>query len=191
MRNWSTVPTIQNLAWSLLLTSLLEHLVYLKKRPNQTPHPVECKDTKDSCSWTCWGVTPDFCHCRTTSLLQTPTTCWPARGAAPTCWTKWSTPSSAGSCRSRSSANLSLTVTLCWANRGSGKELQGCGLVERADRSLPDPANSEEFSWMICYWLKKKKLKKYLNFEGMYWSGSSLKRLVNQKLKSLFSNGFY
>lgn len=91
----------------------------------------------------------------TTSLLQTPMTCWPVRGAAPTCWTKWNTPSSAGSSRSRSSASLSLTATWCWAKWGSGKELQACGLVERAEWSLPDPANSEEFSWMICYWFKK------------------------------------
>lgn len=62
-----------------------------------------------------WGVTVDFCPSRTTSLSPTPTMCWPARGAAPTCWTRWSTPSSAGSSRCRSSASPSSTGTSCSA----------------------------------------------------------------------------
>lgn len=118
--NWSTVPTIQKLAWSLLQTILLKHLIYLKK-PLKQPHILWNVTTQKTCSWSFWGVTVGFCHSRTTSLLQMPTMCWPARGAAPTCWTKWNTPSSAGSSRSRSSASLSLTVTLCWAKGAQGR----------------------------------------------------------------------
>lgn len=125
MRNWSSVPTIQKLAWSLLLASLLEHLIHLKKNPYKTtPSPTSCGH-KSLLFWKLWGVTVGFFRCRTTSPLPTPTTCWRARGAAPTCSTRWSTPSSAGSSRCRSSASPSSTATSCSAKGASGKRSSG------------------------------------------------------------------
>lgn len=130
MRNRSKVLTIKKtLLGRCYWTAHWNRSFTLKKKHKQPKKPtnwnqrnlpflwnVTTEETNVIAWWNCWALTNDFCHSRITSLLQTHMMCWLVLGAAPMCWTKWSMPSSAGSYRSKSNANLSLTVMLCWVN---------------------------------------------------------------------------